>query len=157
MEPFNALLLFLLPNVPSSYSNMWWAQAIKESMSRNEGVNLRVLDETHLSMDRALTRDKQYISYPTFNTCVEPGFYHINISASNHLFTGFINIVSNDEAFWWGTDATDKVFAGFAGHTDKLNNHSNGYTGEMINWLGSITYSDSFKLNQDIHHILKPF
>ena len=157
MQTQNTLSLFLLPQVPSSYSNMWWANSLKESISVNENCALKVLSEEHLGVDTALTCNNRYISYPVFKSKSEPGFYHINISTSTYLFTGFMNIVSEHEVFWWGTDASDRVFAGFAGHMGLLQNHREGYTGEIIDWLGSMTYSDSFPTDQDIYQILKPF
>ena len=157
MHTLNTLSLFMLPSVPSSYSNMWWAQSLKQSIHVNKSFGLKVLTEEHMSVDTALTRNNRYINYPVFNTKVEPGFYHINISGSNYLFTGFINIADDKNVFWWGTDATDRVFAGFAGDPDLMENFREGYAGEIIDWLGSFTYSDSYPRDKDIYHILKPF
>lgn len=136
---------------------MWRAQSLKQSIHVNKSFGLKVLTEEHMSVDTALTRNNRYINYPVFNTKVEPGFYHINISGSNYLFTGFINIADDKNAFWWGTDATDRVFTGFVGHSDLFENHNVGYKAEMFNWLNNITYVDKYKAGNTIFDILKPF
>ena len=99
----------------------------------------------------------RYIPFPTFNTEVEPGYYHINIQGSTQMYTGFMHIISDKEVFWWGTDATDRVYTGFVGHCDLFQDHEVGYKNEMLSWLNTITYVDKYKTDQDIYQILKPF
>ena len=156
MEPYIALNLSMLSNVPSSYSNMWWAESLKESIAVNENYGLKVLTEQHLALDTAMSQGR-YIPFPTFNTEVEPGYYHINIQGSTQMYTGFMHIISDKEVFWWGTDATDRVYTGFVGHCDLFQDHEVGYKNEMLSWLNTITYVDKYKTDQDIYQILKPF
>lgn len=156
MEPYIALNLSMLSNVPSSYSNMWWAESLKESIAVNENYGLKVLTEQHLTLDTAMSQGR-YIPFPTFNTKVEPGYYHINIQGSTQMYTGFMHIISDKEVFWWGTDATDRVYTGFIGHSDIFQDHMVGYKNEMLSWLNTITYVDKYKTDQDIYQILKPF
>ena len=156
MEPYIALNLSMLSNVPSSYSNMWWAESLKESIVVNENYGLKVLTEQHLTLDTAMSRGR-YIPFPTFNTEVEPGYYHINIQGSSQMYTGFMHIISDKEVFWWGTDSTDRVYTGLVGHQDLYQDHKVGYKSEMLNWLNSITYTDKYKLGTNIFDILKPF
>lgn len=156
MEPYIALNLSMLSNVPSSYSNMWWAESLRESIVINEDYGLKVLNEQHLVLDTAMCQGR-YIPFPTFNTKVEPGYYHINIQGSTQMYTGFMHIISDKEVFWWGTDATDRVYTGFVGHCDLFQDHEVGYKNEMLNWLNTITYVDKYKTDQDIYQILKPF
>lgn len=156
MEPYIALNLSMLSNVSSSYSNMWWAQSLRESIAINEDYGLKVLTEEHLTLDTAMSQGR-YIPFPTFNTKVEPGYYHINIQDSTQMYTGFMHIVSDKEVFWWGTDTSDRVYTGFVGHRDLFQDHEVGYKNEMLNWLNAITYVDKYKTDQDIYQILKPF
>lgn len=156
MEPYIALNLSMLSSVPSSYSNMWWAESLKESIVVNENYGLKVLTEQHLALDTAMSQGR-YIPFPTFNTKVEPGYYHINIQGSTQMYTGFMHIISDKEVFWWGTDATDRVYTGFVGHCDLFQDHEVGYKNEMLSWLNTITYVDKYKTDQDIYQILKPF
>ena len=67
------------------------------------------------------------------------------------------DIISDKEVFWWGTDATDRVYTGFIGHSDIFQDHMVGYKNEMLSWLNTITYVDKYKTDQDIYQILKPF
>lgn len=156
MEPYIALNLSMLSNVSSSYSNMWWAESLKESIAVNENYGLKVLTEQHLTLDTVMSQGR-YIPFPTFNTEVEPGYYHINIQGSTQMYTGFMHIISDKEVFWWGTDATDRVYTGFVGHCDLFQDHEVGYKNEMLSWLNTITYVDKYKTDQDIYQILKPF
>lgn len=156
MEPYIALNLSMLSNVTSSYSNMWWTQSLQESIAINEDYGLKVLTEEHLTLDTAMSQGR-YIPFPTFNTKVEPGYYHINIQGSTQMYTGFMHIISDKEVFWWGTDASDRVYTGFVGHRDLSQDQEVGYKNEMLNWLNTITYVDKYKTDQDIYQILKPF
>lgn len=156
MEPYIALNLSVLSNVSTSYSNMWWAQSLKESIAINEGFELKVLTESHLSLDTAMSNGR-YIPFPTFREKVEPGYYHISYKGSSQMYSGFMHIVSENELFWWGTDASDRVFTGFVGHQDLYQDHNVGYKSEMLNWLNNITYADKYKLGTNIFDILKPF
>lgn len=156
MEPYIALNLSMLSNVSSSYSNMWWAESLKESIAVNENYGLKLLTEQHLALDTAMSQGR-YIPFPTFNTEVVPGYYHINIQGSTQMYTGFMHIISDKEVFWWGTDATDRVYTGFIGHSDLFQDHMVGYKNEMLSWLNTITYVDKYKTDQDIYQILKPF
>lgn len=156
MQPYIALRLTMLPSVPSSYSNMWWAESLKESIALNQDFGLKVLNEQHLKLDVALSQGR-YIPFPTFETEVAPGFYHVNVQGSAHMFAGFMHVVNEQEVFWWGTDATDRVYVGQVAHCDLLQDQDVGYKSEMINWLGAITYSDKFNLDRNIYDILKPF
>lgn len=156
MEPFNILSLFLLPNVPSSYSNFWWSEALKQSINENGSFDLKVLNESNITTDTALCMGR-YIPYPTFTQPVEPGYYHLNVQGTSQMFSGFMHVVSEHECFWWATDGSDRILAGFAGDTDLFNNYRNGYTDEIINWVGAINYNDRFDKDLGISHILKPF
>lgn len=156
MEPYIALNLSMLPSVPSSYSNMWWAESLKESIAINEDFGLKVLNEQHLALDTVMAQGR-YIPFPTFLEKVEPGFYHINVQGSNYMYAGFMHIISENEVFWWGTDATDRVYTGYLGHVDLFQDCEVGYKSEMLNWLGAITYRDKYKLDENIYQILKPF
>ena len=156
MEPYATLNLSMLSNVSTSYSNMWWSESLKESIEINKGFELKVLTELNLSLDTAMSQGR-YIPFPTFREKVEPGFYHINYKGSNQMYSGFMHVVSDEEVFWWGTDASDRVYTGFVGHQDLIGNHHTGYRSEMHNWLNNITYVDKYKLGTDIFSILKPF
>ena len=156
MEPFIALNLSMLSNVSSSYSNMWWAESLRESIAINEDFGLKVLNEQHLVLDTAMSQGR-YIPFPTFTTKVEPGYYHINIQGSSQMYTGFMHVINEHEVFWWGTDASDRVYTGFVGHSDLFQDHHTGYKAEMLGWLNTISYSDKYKLDQVIYQILKPF
>lgn len=146
------LSLYLLPSVPAGYSNNWWSQSIKESISFNQSYELKVLTEKQLQIDVALAH-KRYIPYPTFKEKVEKGFYHINIQDTKNMFSGFLCVLSDEECYWWATDNGDRVVAGFAG----IDEHRYNHITEITNWLGSIIYQDRFPIEATIFDILKPF
>ena len=75
---------------------MWWAESLKESIAVNENYGLKVLTEQHLALDTAMSQGR-YIPFPTFNTEVVPGYYHINIQGSSQMYTGFMHIISDKE------------------------------------------------------------
>lgn len=156
MEPSITLNLSVLSNVSTSYSNMWWAESLKESIEINKGFELKVLTELNLSLDTAMSQGR-YIPFPTFLEKIEPGFYHISYKGSNQMYSGFMHVVDDKEVFWWGTDASDRVFIGFVGPHDLFEEHHVGYKAEMFNWLNNITYVDKYKTGNTIFDILKPF
>ena len=162
MEPKTILELKMLTGVSTSYTNLWWANALKRSIHDNdEGVpnfTLEVLTEKDIEVDTVRSKEGRYISYPTFRegkTIPKDGLYHLNVQGSNYMFVGWLEIGNEGrEAAWWGQVGSDDVMTGVAGQgTPLMNNHFP----EINDWHFAHHYLDSFPRNTTLAEILKKF
>lgn len=159
MDKFSILALSKLPFVTSSYSNRWWARALKRSIEINGNAELRTLTELQLQLEVAKAKD-EYIYYPVFPVGFkpEPGLYHLNVQTSNMMFTGWMAINADNSAAWWGQGGGDSVNVGYAGHQNCVSNFDESDEfGDQIQWLGASHTKERFPGDVSIFDILKPF
>ena len=159
MEKFSLLVLSKIPYVSSSYSNRWWAKALQRSIEINGDSQLRTLTELHLQLEVAKSRN-EYLYYPVFvdHVDIEPGFYHLNIQTSSHMFVGWMHIKKDNSIAWWGQGGGDSVNVGCAGHQNCVVNFGEADEfSDQIEWIGAIQYKDKYPPHTSIKEILKPF
>lgn len=159
MESSTILELFLLVGVSSSYTNMWWGNALRVAMHCNDlGIvinSLDVLTEEHIEVDVIRNKQGRLITFPTFRNGVIPkdGIYHLNVQGSNYMFVGWMQI-NADQIAWWGQNGGDDVMAGIAGGGTPL---MSNYFPDVLGWTNTFHYLDKFDKGTPLTHILKKF
>lgn len=154
MNSFLELSLMSLPYVSSSYTNMWWSEALRLSTELNGGHKLSVLTEEQVTVDVAKSGNT-YIPHPVFVDGFKPtpGFYHLNVQGSSKSFVGWMWVKEDDTIAWWGQSGNDAVNAGTIG-VDACFPEWNTLI-SCKNWIDGTRYVDKFPQERPVWDVLR--